>query len=139
MHETVLIGIVTAIVALTKVVEILITKLLGKDKGSTNGTSNGHNGKINEIAGKVDQLVLWHDARDPNGVPLGYFPRSIVESQEKIADTLRECAHAQEKITENLRQFSDRVERGFDKLDERLDDVERDIERATKASTPSTR
>lgn len=100
---------------LVKVIEILLQKVLnGKEKqGNSTYPFNGHSQRIE---GKLDQLVAWHDTKDQDGVPLGYFPRRIIDVQKEMTEALREIAETNKRTVEHLGRISAR----FDDLEEEV-------------------
>ena len=128
-------ALVTVAVALTKVIEILIGKLFNKN-GSSHTNGNGSNGNGNH---KIDAVIAWQNVRDQNGVPMGYFPRSIIDTQEKIASSLHESLVLQGKVIDELSRVTNSIERFSDKVDRRLDDIEGDFLKIQKTVNGNNR
>lgn len=115
VNEALLIAAITVAVGLVEIVKKLIEKMM-----SRNGNGNGH-AKIGDLAHKLDALVAWHDVRDQNGVPMGYFPRSIIDTQKEMTVALQSISATQEKIAEHLDHLKDRLDERFDDVDRKLD------------------
>ena len=45
-----------------------------------------------DIVKKIEDLHTWHNAKDSDGYPLWYVPRSFVDSQKEIACKLHEIS-----------------------------------------------
>ena len=45
-----------------------------------------------DIVKKIEDLHTWHGARDIDGYPLWYVPRSFVDSQKEIVEKLHEIS-----------------------------------------------
>lgn len=102
------------------IIKVLVEKLLKKDKPVRDHLEAG-----SRVEKKIDRLVEWHDAKDANGVPFGYFPRSMVEEQRRIAELQHETAEINRRILDRLDVHDENMERGFQ-------EIRRDVSRIGK-------
>lgn len=105
---------------LLKLVDKLVDRFIPKKD-----PYSGHVEEGQRVEKKVDLLLEWHNAKDVNGLPLGYFPRSMVEDQKRIAEILQEVSEQMERVADKLDHHDERTERGFT-------EVRRDVGRLGK-------
>ena len=87
----ILAALIVVLTTMTRILESIITKVMGKKNG--NGDSNG-NGKgsieLREILTKVQRMDDILEVKDSNGVHLCYYPRDIVKKQDEMNKVLNE-------------------------------------------------
>jgi CRISPR/Cas system CSM-associated protein Csm2 small subunit len=115
-------GAITLGSTLAKVIEKMIDKFMPSKKDDAART---HLESGDRVEKKIDALVEWHNAKDVNGLPLGYFPRSMIEDQKRIAEILQEISEQMERVADKLDNHDERTERGFT-------EVRRDVGRLGK-------
>lgn len=98
-------GIIIVTMALVKLVENVVARIQA-DKGG-----NGKGGLTVEQSKQLSSLYQWHDRVDSDGVPLWYLPRSFVQHQQQIVDTMRQVVVTQERLTELLSRLEARLEK----------------------------
>lgn len=105
MSDLTAIGAVVAVVhALVELIKFLIGKI------STKKVED----EVQIIKNHVVHLRDQHDKFDVDGRPIWYFPISLIDTLEKIAESQTEMAHNQEKMTDVLERVTgilDRIER----------------------------
>jgi hypothetical protein len=100
---------------------VIVALAVAMSKGIDIGTTKFKNERVQKVeliedqADALDTVVefsidmnKWHNATDTDGIPLGYTPRSpvedIMDTQEKMCDSLEEIARIQERIADKLDQ-----------------------------------
>lgn len=108
-------GTMGALLALAVGVVKLLEKLtewgFGKmrsRKNAANGHTNGHSSHLDtETALVLKEIHGIVSIRDHDGVPLVYWPRSQIETQKEIAETLRDISRSNDKMVDRLEQVVD--------------------------------
>lgn len=122
-------------IALVRVVEILINKVIAKKNKILSDlefdTLRGIESKIKSIYTKIEDkptltdgqnkllrdLHELHSRTDADGIPLHYFPRSFIEAQKEIVEVLQEISSHQEKTTYLLESLIKKMDRLEDKIE----------------------
>ena len=130
-----LVGLVTALVALSEALKYLITRaipqkqvLAPEDQRQRDATREGVAllvATIPELKKAMDAVhevhdlsrKLWevHDRRDEDGVPLWYVPRSLGNTLIQAVEQMRQVSEIQRKTVETL----DRIDRRLERLERR--------------------
>src|SRR3990167_1331946 len=113
--DATVIALVGGVVVLVEVVETLVVRFLGdKKETSTNGQSSVVRfdpevaAIIRETSSRVHRIFDVNEAKDADGAPMVYFPRSLIETQERMVDVLRQIVAQQERLVEAIERIEER-------------------------------
>jgi hypothetical protein len=96
----VLAAIVAVVVALSKIIEMLLSKAIPKQSILTD-EERACLKEIHEVHMRVDQ----------DGTPLVYTPRTFIEIQRDLQRTLQQIVHDQKRIADILDRLLNKLER----------------------------
>lgn len=132
MSETLLIASIPVGIGVVRLVEVAVKAWFGRRtkrdelaaKVLTNGRNqNGVAAKVtlDEVSKNTDRLLEMHERYDGDGLPLWYFPRSIVQAQAQMVQTMEKISRTQEAMLDRIDDVKGRTVRLEERID-RLDD-----------------
>jgi hypothetical protein len=119
-------GLLALALGLIEVLKNVVPKILGSKDDDAPKNTSVHNPAITRIEAGMNDRITWHSTRDANGVPLGYFPRSLELKVDESIRLLRDTSQSLERTASTL----ERVEKSQERLDEALDEIAREVRRA---------
>ena len=94
-------GLIAGLLAMIELVKFLINKMVKKDNTFTS-----------EDRAILTKLADLHSAKDEDGVPLWYMPRSYTANQGKILELMQQQAHILDVMSRTLDRLEKRGQNG---------------------------
>lgn len=120
-------GAVAIALGLVEVLKMVIPMITGK-KGDESPKNIAADPTLNRVEASVNDLVSWHAMRDPNGVPLGYFPRSVEIKLDESVKLLRETAASIERTA----TIQERLEKNLERIDDKVSDLTQEVRQVAR-------
>lgn len=108
-------GMIVVIIALIKIVELLIKKVIPINKNSS--SSKKEAGLTTEEHSWLSELYVLHSQKDQYGVPRVYVPRECGESKQELVKSLTQLSNTQEKTAFILESLVRQIEHLANRLD----------------------